>query len=120
MEVCCLRGDCRSGDFGEPAIDEIGPDARHKKQEKVRGFIWARPLIPKNTIRPSALSAREMGSYPRTPGGIMFAEHVEVLDSLKKNLKSSKRWKIESEELKSIKKTCIEQTTNRGGKQYFV
>jgi len=66
MEMCSLRGDCRSGDFGEPAIDENGPGAKHEKQEKVRGSIWGGLLIPKNTIWSSALSAREMGNDPRT------------------------------------------------------
>ena len=40
----------------------------------------------------------------------MFAEDVEVLDSLKKNLKSSKRWKIESKQSKSVKQNGVEQT----------
>jgi hypothetical protein len=50
MEMCYLRGDCRPGDFGESAVDKDGPGAKHEKQEKVRGLIWARLLIPKNTI----------------------------------------------------------------------
>jgi len=94
--MCYLRGDCRPGDFGEPAIDKNGPDAKHEKQEKMRGLIWTRPLIPKNTIWSSARFVMEKENYPRTLGVLMFAEYVEVLDSLKKNLKSSKRWKIES------------------------
>jgi len=39
MEICYLRGDCRPGDFGEPAIDKNGPDTKHEKQEKMRGLI---------------------------------------------------------------------------------
>jgi hypothetical protein len=80
--------------LGEPAIDEDGAAARHEKQEKVRGLIWGRLLIPKNTISPSVLFAREMGNYRRTLMVLIFAEDVEVLDSLKKNLKSLKRWKV--------------------------
>lgn len=49
-----LRGDCRPGDFGEPTIDKNGPDTKHEIQEKVRGRIWGRLLIPKNTIRSPA------------------------------------------------------------------
>jgi len=36
MEMCYLRGDRRSGDYGEPTIDENGSGAKHEKQEKVR------------------------------------------------------------------------------------
>jgi hypothetical protein len=56
MEMCYLRGDCRSGDIGEPGIDKNGPDAKHEKQEKMRGLIWGILLIPKNIIW---FSARE-------------------------------------------------------------
>jgi hypothetical protein len=84
MEVCYLRRDCRSGDFGEPAIDKSGPGAKHKKQEKVRGLIWARLLSPKNTIWTSVLFAREMGNYPRTLMVLMFAENVGVFGFIKK------------------------------------
>jgi len=34
--MCCLRGDRRSGDYGEPEIDENGSVAKHEKQEKVK------------------------------------------------------------------------------------
>jgi D-mannonate dehydratase len=96
MEMCFLRGDCRPGDFGESAVDKDGPGAKHEKQEKVRGLIWARLLIPKNTIWSSARFVMEKENYPRNLMSLMFAEDVEVLDSLKKNLKSWKRWKIEN------------------------
>jgi hypothetical protein len=95
--MCYLRGDCRPGDFGEQAIDKNGSDAKHEKQEKMRGFIWARPLIPRNTTWYSARFVMGKENYPRNPGVLMFAEDVEDLDLLKKNLKSSKRWKIESQ-----------------------
>lgn len=32
--MCCLRGDRRPGDYGEPAINEIGPDSKHERWEK--------------------------------------------------------------------------------------
>jgi hypothetical protein len=69
MEMCYLRGDCRPGDFGEPAIDKDGSGAQHEKQEKVRGLIWARLLIPKNTIWSSARICDGKGKLPKNPGG---------------------------------------------------
>jgi hypothetical protein len=50
MEMCSLRGDCRPGDFGKSAIANDGSGAKHEKQEKVRGLVWARLLSPENTI----------------------------------------------------------------------
>jgi hypothetical protein len=46
-----LRGTCRPGDFEQSGVDKDGTGAKHEKQEEVRGLIWARLLIPKNTIR---------------------------------------------------------------------
>jgi len=59
-------------------------------------LIWARLLTPKNTIWSSAQFVIEKENYPRALMSLRFAEDVEVLDSLKMNLRSSKRWKIES------------------------
>jgi hypothetical protein len=49
---------------------------------------------PQNTIWSSARFVREKENYPRALMSLMFAEDVEVLDSLKMNLRSSKRLKI--------------------------
>jgi hypothetical protein len=62
MEMCYLRGDCRPGDFGEPGIDKNGPGAKHEKQEKVRELMWARLLIPKNTIGSSTRFVTKKGN----------------------------------------------------------
>jgi hypothetical protein len=48
--MCYLRGDCRPDNFGEPAMDENGLGAKHEKQERMRGWVRGRLLIPKNTI----------------------------------------------------------------------
>jgi len=91
MEICYLRGDCRPGDFGESAVDKDGPGAKYEKQEKVRGLIWARLLIPKNTIWSSARFVMEKENCPRTLMVLMFAKNAEVLDSLRKKWESLKR-----------------------------
>jgi hypothetical protein len=62
----------------------------------VRGLIWGRLSISKNTIWSYVLFAGERADCPRTLMALVFAKNAEVLDSLKKDLKSSKRWKIEN------------------------
>jgi len=42
MEMCYLRGACRSGDSGQSGVDKDGTVAKHERQEKVRGVIWPR------------------------------------------------------------------------------
>jgi hypothetical protein len=54
--MCYLRGACRSGDLGESRVDKDGTVAKHEIQQKVRGLIWARLLIPKNSLCSSAES----------------------------------------------------------------
>ena len=83
--MCYLRGDCRPGDSGEPAIDKNGPGSKREKQEKVEGLIWRRLLILKNTIWSSALFVMEKGNYLRILGALMFVENAGVLGSLKGN-----------------------------------
>lgn len=95
-DVLSLRGECGPGDFGESAIDKDRPGAKLKKKEKVRGLVWARLLIPKNTRWSYVLCAKERVDCPRTLMVLMFAEDAEGLDLLKKDLKSWKRWKIEN------------------------
>jgi len=90
MEVCYLRGDCRSVDFGESAIDEVGPGIKYEEQEKVNGSIWVRLLIPQNTIWSSARFVMGKGNYLRTLMVLMFAKNVAVLDSFRKSLKLRK------------------------------
>jgi hypothetical protein len=91
--MCYLRGDCRPSDFAEPGIDENGSGAKHEKQEKVRGLIWARLLIPRNTIWFSARFVMEKGNYQRTLMSLMFAKNAEVLDSLRKKWEPLKKQK---------------------------
>jgi len=94
--MCHLRGDCRPGDLGEPGVNEDRPGAKYEKQEKVRGLIWARLFIPKNKIWSSVRFVMEKGNYLRIRGTLTFGKNVEDLDFLRKNLKSSKRWRIEN------------------------
>jgi hypothetical protein len=49
MEMCYLRGACRSGDIEESGIGQDGTVAKHEKQQKVRRLIWRRLLIPKTS-----------------------------------------------------------------------
>ncbi len=91
-----LRGTCRPCDIGESGIDKDRTGAKHEKQEKLTGFIRPRRFIPKNTIWSSARFVMEKENYPGTLLSLMFAEAVEVLDSLEMNLKFAKGSKIES------------------------
>ncbi len=82
-----------SGSVGDNIDSLLRLSPKHEKQEKVRGLIWSRLLIPTNSIWSSARFVMEKGNYPRILMGLMPAEDVEVLGSLKKNLKSSKNRK---------------------------
>ena len=54
--MCYLRGACRSGDLGESGVDKDGTVSKHEIQQKVKELIWAKLLIPKNSIYSSAES----------------------------------------------------------------
>jgi PHP family Zn ribbon phosphoesterase len=68
MEVCYLRGGCRPGDFGEPAIDEIGSAAKHETQEKV-GFDMGKTLNPEKYNMAFCPFCKGNGKLPKTPDG---------------------------------------------------
>lgn len=85
--MCYLRGDYRSGHFGESEIDEVGPGAKHEKQEKVRTLIWAGLSPHKNTKWSFVRFVTEKENYPGTLMVLMFAKNVGDLSSLEENRK---------------------------------
>jgi len=105
--VCYLRGDYRSGHFGESEIDEVGPGAKHEKQEKMRRLMWARLLLPKNMIWSSALFVT--GKLPKNPHGFDVCKECGGFGFVKR---TGRRYEYLADKRKRERKPTMKEGTS--------